>query len=292
MPLEVISFYVPGLHLVEEERAVRHAHPRRRLHRAAAEVEVDAEHDQAEGDPAPADAEALPRRRGRRRRRVVARGVGGRSDRGHGRTLLRSRTRRRGSVRAWPRRPRVARTTASPSSGRDPDEAHRTATPLELLFDLTFVVAFGIAAERARALRRRGSRLDGHRRLRVRVLRRLLGVDQLLVVRLGLRHRRLGDAPGDDGADARRARAGARARAGVRVDRRRRRARQRRDGGGLRRHARADGVPVGARGAAQPRAAAGGDGLHLDDLGRAGRSGSCSRSSTCRSGRRSRSPPC
>ena len=31
-------------------------------------------------------------------------------------------------------------------SGRDPHEAHRTATPLELLYDLTFVVAFGIAA--------------------------------------------------------------------------------------------------------------------------------------------------
>ena len=31
-------------------------------------------------------------------------------------------------------------------SGRDPDEAHRVATPLELLFDLTFVVAFGVAA--------------------------------------------------------------------------------------------------------------------------------------------------
>jgi low temperature requirement protein LtrA len=30
--------------------------------------------------------------------------------------------------------------------GRDPDEDHRTATPLELLFDLTFVVAFGTAA--------------------------------------------------------------------------------------------------------------------------------------------------
>ncbi|WP_235825358.1 low temperature requirement protein A [Agromyces badenianii] len=29
--------------------------------------------------------------------------------------------------------------------GRDPDEAHRTATPLELLFDLTFVVAFSQA---------------------------------------------------------------------------------------------------------------------------------------------------
>jgi low temperature requirement protein LtrA len=29
--------------------------------------------------------------------------------------------------------------------GRDPDEDHRTATPLELLFDLTFVIAFGTA---------------------------------------------------------------------------------------------------------------------------------------------------
>ncbi|MGK2853332.1 MAG: low temperature requirement protein A, partial [Microbacteriaceae bacterium] len=31
-------------------------------------------------------------------------------------------------------------------SGRDPHESHRAATPLELLFDLTFVVAFGVAA--------------------------------------------------------------------------------------------------------------------------------------------------
>lgn len=31
-------------------------------------------------------------------------------------------------------------------SGRDPNEEHRVATPLELLFDLTFVIAFGIAA--------------------------------------------------------------------------------------------------------------------------------------------------
>ena len=31
-------------------------------------------------------------------------------------------------------------------SGRDPDELHRAATPLELLFDLTFVIGFGIAA--------------------------------------------------------------------------------------------------------------------------------------------------
>jgi hypothetical protein len=32
-------------------------------------------------------------------------------------------------------------------SGRDPDEQHRSATPLELLYDLTFVVAFGVASE-------------------------------------------------------------------------------------------------------------------------------------------------
>ena len=44
-------------------------------------------------------------------------------------------------------------------SGRDPREEHRAATPLELLYDLTFVVAFGIAAdELARFL------ADGHYR--------------------------------------------------------------------------------------------------------------------------------
>ena len=40
------------------------------------------------------------------------------------------------------------RTTHSvlPMGGRDPHEENRTATPLELLFDLTFVIAFGVAA--------------------------------------------------------------------------------------------------------------------------------------------------
>ncbi|CAN5690256.1 low temperature requirement protein A [soil metagenome] len=38
-------------------------------------------------------------------------------------------------------------------AGRDPHEAHRAATPLELLFDLTFVIAFGVtASEFAHAL--------------------------------------------------------------------------------------------------------------------------------------------
>ena len=32
-------------------------------------------------------------------------------------------------------------------TGRDPKEAHRAATPLELLFDLTIVVAFSTAAD-------------------------------------------------------------------------------------------------------------------------------------------------
>ena len=32
-------------------------------------------------------------------------------------------------------------------SGRDTHEQHRTVTPLELLYDLTFVVAFGVAGE-------------------------------------------------------------------------------------------------------------------------------------------------
>jgi low temperature requirement protein LtrA len=35
---------------------------------------------------------------------------------------------------------------ATAMGGRDPHEQHRTATPLELLFDLTFVIAFGLAS--------------------------------------------------------------------------------------------------------------------------------------------------
>jgi low temperature requirement protein LtrA len=38
-----------------------------------------------------------------------------------------------------------------PMGGRDPDEAHRVATPLELLFDLTFATSFGLAAEQLAA---------------------------------------------------------------------------------------------------------------------------------------------
>jgi low temperature requirement protein LtrA len=45
--------------------------------------------------------------------------------------------------------------------GRDPDEPHRAATPLELLFDLTFVVAFGVAAEQLARLLAEGHLASG-----------------------------------------------------------------------------------------------------------------------------------
>src|SRR3546814_14579476 len=38
------------------------------------------------------------------------------------------------------------RSRIRPMSGRDPNEAHRAATPLELFYDLVFVVAFGQAS--------------------------------------------------------------------------------------------------------------------------------------------------
>jgi low temperature requirement protein LtrA len=43
--------------------------------------------------------------------------------------------------------PESLRHTRVTMSGRDPHQGHRAATPLELLFDLTFVVAFGTAAD-------------------------------------------------------------------------------------------------------------------------------------------------
>jgi low temperature requirement protein LtrA len=45
--------------------------------------------------------------------------------------------------------PRSVAHRVLPMTGRDPHEEHRAATPLELLYDLTFVVAFGFAANEA-----------------------------------------------------------------------------------------------------------------------------------------------
>src|ERR1700712_3761809 len=44
-----------------------------------------------------------------------------------------------------PASPVVKAHRVSRMAGRDPHEDHRVATPLELLFDLTFVIAFGVA---------------------------------------------------------------------------------------------------------------------------------------------------
>ena len=67
-----------------------------------------------------------------------------------------------------------------PMSGRDPQEQARVATPLELLFDLTFVVARQCRQPDG-AHGRRGALGDGRDRLRVRYFWDHLGVDQLRV---------------------------------------------------------------------------------------------------------------
>jgi hypothetical protein len=70
--------------------------------------------------------------------------------------------------------------------GRDPDEEHRTATPLELRYDLTFVVAFGTAANELAPLLGGRPRSDSDSRVRDCLVRGRLGVDQVLVVRVRL----------------------------------------------------------------------------------------------------------
>jgi hypothetical protein len=48
-----------------------------------------------------------------------------------------------------------------PMTGRDPQEPHRSATPLELLFDLTFVVAFSQASSELAHLLAEGNLASG-----------------------------------------------------------------------------------------------------------------------------------
>jgi hypothetical protein len=90
--------------------------------------------------------------------------------------------------------------------------------------------------------------LRGPHRLRLRHVRDLLGVDQLLVVRLGVRHRRLGLPAGHDGADDRRDHPGTGPAAGVPVARRGRPHRQRNLGRRLRGDAGGDAIPVATPG--------------------------------------------
>ncbi len=155
-------------------------------------------------------------------------------------------------------------------SGRDPHEAHRAATPLELFFDLTFVVAFAAAgSQMAHALVEDhvGSGVVG---LLLLGVRDLLGLDQLHLVRVGLRHRRLGLPPADDGPDGGRGHPGPGPAGGLRVGGRGQRAAQRRDGRRLRGDARADARLLGARGAAGPVPPAVRPGVHGHDPGEPG----------------------
>ena len=71
-------------------------------------------------------------------------------------------------------------------AGRDPHEAHRVATPLELLFDLTFVTAFSLASSQLAHALAEGHYAAAPDRLRLCQLRHLLGLDQFLLVLLGL----------------------------------------------------------------------------------------------------------
>ena len=69
-------------------------------------------------------------------------------------------------------------------------EEHRAATPLELFFDLTFVVAVAQASEEPPPRPRRRPRGAGSLCVPARVLRDLVGVDELHVVRVRVRQRR------------------------------------------------------------------------------------------------------
>ena len=99
---------------------------------------------------------------------------------------------------------------------RSPHEPHRVATPLELFFDLCFVVAVaqaGAALHHAVAEDHVGAGALGYALV---VLRDLVGLDELHLVRLGLRQRRRPVPPGGLRPDRRRARSSRPASRGVR----------------------------------------------------------------------------
>ena len=140
--------------------------------------------------------------------------------------------------------------------GRDPHEAHRVATPLELLFDLTFVTAFGFAAAQlAHAL------AEGHYSVG------LLGFSlaSFAICWAWVNFSWFSSAYDIDDAH-------------VRLDRARRASRQLGDGAGLCHHAPCHGVPVAARGKTGSRPATRLHHLRHSDLNRAGRLGDADRS--------------
>lgn len=73
-------------------------------------------------------------------------------------------------------------------AGRDVSESHRVSTPLELLFDLAVVVAIAQAAAGLHHGIAEQHIAAGPADVRVGVRRHLVGVDELQLVRVGLRH--------------------------------------------------------------------------------------------------------
>ena len=136
-------------------------------------------------------------------------------------------------------------------TARSPHEPHRASTPLELLFDLVFVVAIAQAAERTASRHRRSPRARGPPRLPDGLLRHLVGVDELHLVRLGVRLRRRAVPARGVRADYRRAHPGGGRAGDVRSPRA-----QSRDGHRLRRDAAGHGRAVAAGGGLGSRPAA------------------------------------
>ena len=75
-------------------------------------------------------------------------------------------------------------------TARRTDEAHRSATPLELFFDLCFVAAVAQAAADLHHDLSAGHLGHAVRQLPLGVLRDLVGLDELHLVRLRVRQRR------------------------------------------------------------------------------------------------------
>ena len=134
-----------------------------------------------------------------------------------------------------------------PMRARDADERHRVATPLELLFDLCFVVAVAQAAAGLDHAFVENHVATGIRQLPDGVLRHLVGLDELHLVRLRLRQRRRALPADGAGADRRVAGDGRRDPA---VVRRRRHAGHRHR---LRDHAAGHGDPMAAGGGRRTR---------------------------------------
>ena len=140
--------------------------------------------------------------------------------------------------------------------GRDPGEPHRTATPLELLFDLTFVVAFSQAGSQAAHLLELGHFAPAFIGFSFAVF---------AICWAWINYSWLASAYDNDDvffrvatmvADARRLLLALGMPDVLPLDRRRRPRRQRRDGRRLRRHARRDDRPLAAGRAPRPRAPA------------------------------------